>query len=504
MAIRKLNLVMSYPINWNLYTVMNNYVQNFYDAMDCENFMEHFEYKFDEDTITLKSDVGFSKEWLYFMGASSKRNAEKKYAGRFGEGFKVASLVAYRDFGLGIQMESRDWRLTVAEAEDEIDGVGVKVLAYDIDDKNYEESATLILTNAKAEHFEEIRKQIDHFYYEGNARFGKEISKGKDYAIYESVKNPKEKRHFGSLFINYQRRDQLDLPIVICNHDFDVSGDDRDRISLSTYDSNCAIREVFRRLDAQEALEVLEICKPRWKNTYGTDYRQRNWYGMLEILINKVASDPCTKREFLDKYEHEIITTGFSWRIESFRKKMALEWFRQSIYHDKNKVVSSLFAEFGVPTIYELCEKNNGFDEAAEPNEVQMKYIQILELIAKKYFADLICYESLPNCRILLNKEAPILGKAHSKKEDKRIMNKYGNVVRKKISNVYLQAHILNPNMFTEALVVYLHELLHQFGGDSSRPFKEVLVQMNRIIVENMIEINALEKEWRAVENVTD
>lgn len=177
MAIRKLNLVMSYPIKWELFTVMNNFVQNFYDAAGCENFMEHFEYRFEEDTIILKSDVGFSKEWLYFMGASSKRNTGRRFAGRFGEGFKVASLVAYRDFGLGIQMESRDWKLTVTEAEDEIDGVGVKVLAYDVEDKCYEESSTLILTNAKEKYFEEIRKQIDYFYYEGNARFGKD-SKG--------------------------------------------------------------------------------------------------------------------------------------------------------------------------------------------------------------------------------------------------------------------------------------------------------------------------------------
>ena len=113
---------MSYPINWSIYSVMNNFVQNFYDALKHENFMEHFEYKFEENTIILKSDVGFSKEWLFFMGASSKREKERKYAGKFGEGFKVASLVAYRDFGLGIQMESRDWRLSVTEAEDEIDG----------------------------------------------------------------------------------------------------------------------------------------------------------------------------------------------------------------------------------------------------------------------------------------------------------------------------------------------------------------------------------------------
>lgn len=504
MSIRKLNLVMSYPINWGLYNVMNNFVQNFYDAMDCEDFMEHFEYKFDKETIVLKSDVGFSKEWLYFMGASSKRAAERKYAGGFGEGFKVASLVAYRDFGLGIQMESRDWSLSVIEAEDEIDGVGVKVLAYDIRDKNYEESATLTLTNAKVEHFEEIRRQIDHFYYEGNARFGKVISQGKDYAIYESVRGPRERRNWGSLFINYQWRESLDLPIVVCNHNFDVTGDDRDRTFLSLYDSNCAIREVFGQINADEALLLLEICRPRWKNTYGTDYRGRNWYEMLEILINKVVNVPRVKKEFLDKYEHEIVTTGISRWTDSFRKKMALEWFRHSEYHDKNKVVSNLFAEFGVPNIYELCKKNNGFDEDAAPNKVQKKYIKILEKVAKGYFDDLICYETLPNCRILLNKEAPILGKAHSQKEDARVINNYGHVVKTRVSSIYLQSHILKQDMFSEALVVYLHELLHQFGGDSSRQFKEVLVQMNQIIVDNLIEINMFDKVWKAVENVTN
>ena len=32
MVIRKLNLVMSYPIDWTLHNVMNNFVQNFYDT----------------------------------------------------------------------------------------------------------------------------------------------------------------------------------------------------------------------------------------------------------------------------------------------------------------------------------------------------------------------------------------------------------------------------------------------------------------------------------------
>ena len=122
---------------------------------------------------------------------------------------------------------------------------------------------------------------------------------------------------------------------------------------------------------------------------------------MLEILIDKVAYSPQVKRKFLDKYGHEIMTAGFYWWTNSYKKKMALEWFRKSDYHNKTKVVSSLFAEFGIPNIYELCEKNNGFAEEAIPNELQKKYIKILENVAKQYFDNLFCYETLPNCRIV-------------------------------------------------------------------------------------------------------
>lgn len=292
----------------------------------------------------------------------------------------------------------------------------------------------------------------------------------------------------------------MDLPIIICNHRYEVSGDDRDRSLLDIYDSNCAIREVLRKVSADEALVLLEICKPRWRNTYGRDWKGRNWYTMLEILIDKVTSETDVKRRFLERYENELVTMDLWW-MNPYRKKMALVWYRQSRYYETTRVVSDLFEKFDVPSVGMLCREHNGFDEEAAPDEVQKKYIRILERIVNTYFADLICYERLPECRILLNKEAPILGKAHSIKEDKRIVNTYGHVVKTRISNVYIQSHLFKSDMFEEALSVYLHELLHQFGGDSSRQFQGVLVQMNRIIVANMQEINAFIRDWRAVEN---
>lgn len=284
MALRKLNLVMTYPVHWSLYMVMSNFVQNFYDAIGKEDFIKNFYYEFKDDAIVLKSNVGFCKEWLFFMGTSSKRVGDRTYAGRFGEGFKVASLVAYRDMKLGIKIESQDWCLTITEAEDQIDGKEIKVLAYDITERAYEENTIMTITNAKEEHFEEMKSQINDFYYAENPRFGKCISKGDDYAVYHVVEDPKRKRNKGRLFINLQYRDPLGIPIVVCNHRYTFTGDDRDRTEISLYDSNEAIREVFRKLSPSEALEVLEICKPVWRNHYDKSYYGRNWFRMLEIL----------------------------------------------------------------------------------------------------------------------------------------------------------------------------------------------------------------------------
>lgn len=504
MEIRKLNLVMSYPVKWDLYQVMNNFVQNFYDAVGSEKFMEHFEFEYNDGTIVLKSDVGFSKEWLYFIGASSKRNERKVYAGKFGEGFKIASLVAYRDLKLGVQMESRDWKLTVTQADDKIDKTNIKVLAYQIEERPYKDDSCLILTNAADEHYKKMKSEIDHYYYSGNLRFGECIAKGDSYAVYKSVKNPNERRNYGSLFVHYQWRDSLHLPIVVCNHTYEISGDDRDRSILNIKDSNCAIREVFDKLNPFQALTALELCRPCWKNTYDMSYIRRNWNGMLEILIDKVAGDDDIRKIFLEKYGESIITTGFGWWTTSFKRKMAAEWFRKSSFYGTRKVVCKLFDKFDIPTMYELCGKNNGFDEDAEANPVQQTYIDVLKKAAQRYFSDLFCYESLPVCRILLNRKAPILGKAHSKKEDRKILNAYGLKVVTRVTNIYMQAELFAPEKFPEAFVVYLHELLHQYGGESSIAFKKALLNMNRIILEHLSGIKEYETKWRAVKDVTN
>lgn len=143
---------------------------------------------------------------------------------------------------------------------------------------------------------------------------------------------------------HYQWRDSLYLPLVVCNHTYELSGDDRDRWSISLKDSNCAIREVFRKFNSSQALTVLELCRPCWKNTYDMSYLRRNWYGMLEILIDKVAGNDDTRNLFLNRYGEKIITTGFQWWMKKCKKEMAAEWFRKSPYHVIMETKESAFS----------------------------------------------------------------------------------------------------------------------------------------------------------------
>ena len=143
----KLNLVMTYPIWWSMDHVMSDYIQNFYDALGAERFSKDFVYLYDEGRKTLRMEgkKGFQAEWLQYIGASTKReDAVCHTAGKFGEGFKIASLCAYRDHKMSIHMESQDWTLDVVTISGKIDGRDVEFLGYDIKERIFQDGAVLL------------------------------------------------------------------------------------------------------------------------------------------------------------------------------------------------------------------------------------------------------------------------------------------------------------------------------------------------------------------------
>ena len=152
---RKLNLVMTYPIKWSISHIMEDYIQNFYDVIGAEKFAQTFVYSYDDNRQELRMEgrKGFHVEWLQYIGASTKGEEDSAHhmAGKFGEGFKIASLCAYRDYKISVHMESRDWALDVLKIPGEIDGQSIEFLGYDIKERVYQDDAILLLGNVGPE-----------------------------------------------------------------------------------------------------------------------------------------------------------------------------------------------------------------------------------------------------------------------------------------------------------------------------------------------------------------
>ncbi len=492
METRTLNILMRYPIKWSVYTVMNNFVQNFYDAVGPDNFATGFRMNYSDNTLTLMADSSFNKRWLYYLGASTKRNDGKHHAGHFGEGFKMAALVAYRDMKLGITMESQDWRLVVTQADKIINGALEKVLAYNLFSRPYSDTTKLSLTGVNTEQYQNALNTINSFFYEENPRFGALITRSNDIAVYKS----NSKKNSGGVFINLELRRRLPFPIYFCVHNMNIDHDDRDRLSLSNYIMQRAIDLVLDQLDSPEAaLEILEAFSTIWLTLQDVENRCK-WNYEIRRLIEIISDSKDIQNKFYKKYKDTLIAEISPLHpCDKNQRNTAFSWFQSSSFNSMRRV-SHHFTKLGIKDIYTLCQENDGLDLTAPPNDLQAKRIKLLEEIADKFFSTVYCYEKLPTCNVLINKNAVALGEAYTHKTNCTIKNSFGVKVINDISEIYLAKEILDNNSFYSALPVYIHELLHQFGGDSSAVFHSMLFEMNRIILENRKEINNYATLW--------
>lgn len=491
MKTRKLNILMRYPIKWTSYTIMNNFVQNFYDAVGPKNFATGFKMDYSDDTLTLEAASGFSKEWLYYIGASTKRDDGKHHAGHFGEGFKMAALVAYRDMKFGITMESQDWRLVVTQADQIINGVSEKVLAYDLFFRPYSDTSKLILTGVNDDQYDEARGTIKSFYYEENPRFGDLIVKNDEIAVFKSRSNDT-----GGVFINLECRCALPFPLYFCVHQMVIDKDDRDRITLSVYTMQRAVNLVLNQLDSSEAaMEILEAFSSVWLTLKDSKHRC-SWNYQIRTLIELVNADKKVRDRFYKKYKDTLIAEIAPFHhSNNNQRKTAFSWYQLSSFRNMRRV-SHYFTVLGIKDLYTLCEENGGLERTALPDDRQSRRIKILEEVASKYFSHIYCYEKLPTCNVLVNKSTAALGEAYTHKTDRNIKNSLGVKVVSDISVIYLAKEALDSSSFYSALPIYIHELLHQFGGDSSTAFHSMLFEMNRVILENRRKISEYAKQW--------
>ena len=491
----KLNILTSYPVRWNHFSVMRDFVQNFFDAVGYEDFCEEFKYKYDSGVLIMESRTSFDLDWLCYLGTSTKRDPDIKSAGRFGEGFKVAALIAYRDFGYDITMESKDWRIIVTEKDEVIDGKAAKCLAYKKTNRKDDGFSRLTLNNVEEKHFDEFELGIKGFFYRDNPFLGRCIYYENGYGVYEAANF-----ETGILYAQYQARYFIrGFPFVFSNPEYKPLRDDRDRVLFGRYDASICIMETINMMSRESAYDFLTRVRKYWswnRKNLELDYGET----VVDTLIWIIMGSQKLCERFCEEHGDEIVA-ACPHNIDPRTRRMASSWYTMWRGKSNRKMVRSSFENLGIMNIVELCAREGGFNEKREPNEIEKKYISILEKIARREFNDLMVYECLPMTRIIQNRSSVSDGCALTIKCKENKANSYGMKVKLDIREVCVKSHYLSKEMLPEALATYLHELLHQYGSDSDHNFHMAIMMMDVRLSQIESQLNIYEKEWDALGN---
>lgn len=284
---RCLNLHDTYDVQRDLSKVVRDFLQNFYDSLPSERFDEEVEIDVNRRSkiVTIRGPGQFDLDYLLRIGASTKSHAHDQYAGGFGEGFAIATLVIMRDYPVSVVA-----RVGVSIAEFFFAGVmmkdqDIRDLCCRIKDNDAGDVAAgneVVIRNcpsAVMQAFEEGRK---YFRYDGNPLFGKILGKKPEAGVYVYRSTLGD----GSIFYGRQRRAAFELPFIIC-HDrsFEDIGWDRDRSDLSkeeirallAYSVQCLSADVVEHLVLND-LKDLWVCGHPLITALGEYWRQMHGY----------------------------------------------------------------------------------------------------------------------------------------------------------------------------------------------------------------------------------
>ncbi len=322
-----------------------------------------------------------------------------------------------------------------------------------------------------------------------------------------STKGDRRVRHtagkFGKVFASMQERAQIrGVPLIFCNHGYEPDReDDRDRERFRYRDIEEAVAEIVFRLEGEALRRVFMDFSPYWR-TAGKKTEGPDWRRLIQRIVRMISNDCkiCQKvyGYLKDRYIADI--DAYAVKRDKNKYRTAMEWFHMSEFHGRLKLLTYYFSALGIETIYSLCEKHDGFHVIYEPDALQQERIRILEMLAGNIFPDLLCYETLPKCRVIANERTPNEGFAMMERLAGAARNGMGLKVVSHITEINLRKRLFEKDAFPEAMTVYMHELLHQFGGDASRQFRAAIQAMNYRIMQNYAKLEEYECMWRKVE----
>ena len=503
-----LNIMRTYPVKWRKEQILRDIVQNFYDDAGMPNFGEKFKTSYCPEArkiiLSMESE-GFSYEWLMHMGASTKQDTNGKFAGFFGEGFKVASLCALRDYGWSIYMRSRDWEIDVCVIDVDIDGKNLKQLAYALSTGyDFSSETKLVIGNITKDDYKLLNDVALSFYYVSNSLIGKCIFENEYIAIYERSKVPKP-RYFpsglkvsgdGIIFIGFQARAAFSMPLVLCNHSFKTPERERYDIYFGTILD--ILMDMVNCMDANTCSYMLEALNKYWYDYPNSKEDMDCWYSLIRKLIYRLVyldESNEVSNNFIDKHPELLVCERPTNIHMRNRKTQALAW--RKLHLKGSRLVQDGFAVLGYSSLVNLCEIAGGFNITRNANTKELELLNILHNATKEIFCEFFLQYHL--CSIIENDSSSFRGTALMTKLVKKSYNSHGHKAIYSLIKIEIKKSLLSKDCFANAFSTYIHELCHAFGGDASASFSSALTDAMAIITQNVECIHHYEKQWKAL-----
>ncbi|MFZ3132208.1 MAG: hypothetical protein WA125_14225 [Desulfosporosinus sp.] len=501
-----LNLILDYPVKWSKYKVLRDFIQNFYDSIGRPRWHKDFSYEVINRQLIFKAlNVDFSYDWLIHIGASTKRDNSTLYAGYFGEGFKIASLCAVRDFQWKIEMASRDWELEVITNNINVDNKTLTTLAYSIIKKTTVRKDTELRIYPFQEYDVSILESaLLSFFYEENPLFGEEIWNSPEFAVFQRSKIPKPLYYpstndysgQGIIFAGYQALGSFEYPLIFCHHRFRLN--DRERNTFFKMDVVKVINEVVNHVSPEAAAKILYIFKNLWYRYPQKKYDFESYYSIINKLVRIISHSSEQTSLWKERNPHLLVARSVKRKdiAASNLRRQALNWLRLS--DNKYRLVQEGFIALGYPILEEVCEKNGGFSIVREPLAEEIPLIKLLEEFTSKIFSDFFGNKSLPSCKIINTEKAVWSGMALCVPLKKYTVNPAGIKIRFTLPYIAMKSRLFTQSNFHEALSTYLHELAHVFGGDQSASFSRGVSEILDYIIKNAMLVEDFAAQWDA------
>jgi len=486
----KLNIVYDYPVKWDKFMIMRDFIQNFYDSAGYERWHDLHEVETGADYIKLAiNNEGFDHEWLLYLGASTKRNKDKDEAnaGYFGEGFKMAALCAVRDMKWRIEVASRDWLIKVTRAPEVIDGKDVFVLAYELCERAAGESDTFLkISSIKTCDKSYFNSAMTSFYYPQNPLLGEKIYENKKAAIYRRSKIPvspdlpktKDLSGKGLIFAKFQLLGTVDAELVFSFHEFVPKS--RERPALYKNDAMRVVFNAAAECDAGSALKLLNILKSRWGAFSNNGFVFESWYPVIYKLCEIISKDKKAAAEFKRK-NHNLLAKRNRLTIDKARARSysySLEWTRSLARY---KLVSNAFVQLGVKYFDEVLNTNDSEGFEIRPDGKQKIRIEIIKSAFDEIIGPLLI-NYLPPETIVAPVKAPLL------------------ITDGEKARYITNAEYLRKNIFRRAFFLYSIKVIRFYIKGNAAFKNRVLTEVMKLMFKGSEIIVKYDEKWRRAE----